>query len=262
MGTGRKKGPGGGGTSLNFDVNAYATEAELLAATPKENTIGVVTTTAISGWVFDVVDPAEPVAGTVYITTDIESNINFNALRKNILQVYPRSATQYVGEAWVDIPAYIYKDGEWKQFDPKTYIFKSGEGAKVEYLAYKNDNSTITVGTDSIKTDTSSSEGGYYTLFRTKEKIDLSKHTTLYMKCTPSALYTNDYYKDWFNSVGFTSTAVTTSEPSSNIWTARTKITASSTEKIITVDVTSITTSLYFAFQCTGNMTVTDIWLE
>ena len=104
---------GGGGASLNFDVKAYATEEALLAAVPKENTIGVITQTAITSWAFSATEPAEPVAGMVWISTGDSSGVAFNALKKNAIQVYPLFAKQYVNGAWVDVTAYSYRGGEW-----------------------------------------------------------------------------------------------------------------------------------------------------
>ena len=104
---------GGGGAALNFDVKAYATEEALLAAVPKENTIGVITQTAITSWAFSATEPAEPVAGMVWISTGNSSGVAFNALKKNAIQVYPLSAKQYVDGAWVDVTAYSYQGGEW-----------------------------------------------------------------------------------------------------------------------------------------------------
>ena len=42
----------GGGSDLNFATRAYATEAELLASSPKENTLGVVTNVPPIAWSF------------------------------------------------------------------------------------------------------------------------------------------------------------------------------------------------------------------
>ena len=116
---------GGGGAALNFDVKAYATEEALLAATPKENTIGVITQTAITSWAFSATEPAEPVAGMVWISTGDSSGVAFNALKKNAIQVYPLSAKQYVDGAWVDVTAMSYQGGEWVEW--LTAIFDEGK---------------------------------------------------------------------------------------------------------------------------------------
>lgn len=122
---------GGGSGGLNFKVVGYATEAELLADTPKENTIGIITTNKITGWMFAAADPAEPVEGMVYITTGTKSDIAFNALKKNGIMVYPLSAKQYIGSSLTDVPAMIYKSSQWVSwidvidFDQTAWTFKN-----------------------------------------------------------------------------------------------------------------------------------------
>lgn len=115
---------GGGGTSLNFDVKAYATEEAMLAATPKENTIGIITTTPITSWIFSATEPAETMEGMVWITTGTSSTVKFNALKKNCIQVYPISAKQYVSGAWVNKNMKCYQNGKWRDFG--YYIIQNG----------------------------------------------------------------------------------------------------------------------------------------
>lgn len=47
----------GSGNDLNFQVKTYASEDALLAATPSENTFGIVTTKIIPGWSFSAMQP-------------------------------------------------------------------------------------------------------------------------------------------------------------------------------------------------------------
>lgn len=117
-------GGGGGSGGLNFKVVGYATEAELLADTPKENTIGIITTNKITGWLFSATEPESPTEGMVWISTGSSSAVEFNALKKNGIQVYPLSAKQYVSGAWVDVTAMSYQDSQW--VDWFTYIIKDG----------------------------------------------------------------------------------------------------------------------------------------
>ena len=56
---------GGGGAALNFKVLAYATEEVLLAATSVENTIGIITETPITSWIFSATEPSPAAAGMV-----------------------------------------------------------------------------------------------------------------------------------------------------------------------------------------------------
>lgn len=178
---------GGGGTSLNFDVKAYATEEALLADTPKENTIGIITTNKITGWMFAAADPAEPVEGMVYITTGKESDIAFNALKKNGIMVYPMSAKQYVSGAWVDVTAMSYQGGEWVEW----YVWNGGlfdNGDQFEkitggwarnsklYFEYSGKNTgTVEVG-NIIKLEATASVCAVAT---TVNKIDLTEFNTL-----------------------------------------------------------------------------------
>lgn len=65
--------------------------------------------------------------GMVWISTGASSPAEFNALKKNGIQVYPISAKQYVSGALVDIEGQIYQSGEWKVWiDWSKYIVKDG----------------------------------------------------------------------------------------------------------------------------------------
>ena len=116
----------GGGVPLNFAVKAYTSEEALLAAAPKENTIGIITTTAISSWIFSATQPAEAAEGMVWIILGTSSAVEFNALKKNALQVYPLEAKQYVGGAWVEKTYMVYKNGEWAMPETKVWLLKDG----------------------------------------------------------------------------------------------------------------------------------------
>ncbi len=116
---------GGGGTALNFKVVGYATKEELLAATPAENTIGIITEIPITGYHFGREEPSPAAAGMVWITTGTSSPVEFNALKKNAIQVYPLSAKQQDGSAWVDVTAMSYQGGEWTEW--RTYLYNSGD---------------------------------------------------------------------------------------------------------------------------------------
>ena len=112
---------GGGGGGLNFKVVGGTSQP----VNPKENTIWVNTDTGISGWVFSAEEPGEHAEGMVWIYTGISSAVDFNALKKNGIQVYPVSAKQYVGGAWVSVTAQTYQDGAWKGWI--TYLYNTGD---------------------------------------------------------------------------------------------------------------------------------------
>ena len=124
---------GGGSGGLNFKIVSYATKSELLADTPKENTIGVITSIPITGYHFGTEEPSPAAAGMVWITTGTSSAIEFNALKKNAIQVYPLSANQYVSGAWVDVTALSYQGAEW--VDWIITLYENGV-EKVPFEAY------------------------------------------------------------------------------------------------------------------------------
>lgn len=103
----------GGGMPLNFAVKTYATKEALEAATPRENTIGVVTDTPISGYTFDAETPVSPEAGLLWITIGISGGIKLSATKKNPIRLCMVKARQYLEDAFVRIPCKIYQNGKW-----------------------------------------------------------------------------------------------------------------------------------------------------
>ena len=119
---------GGGGGGLNFSVKAYASES-VLPNTASENTIAVITDTAITVWVADVKEPESPTDGIVWIKVGTESGVSFNALRKNALAIYPVSVLQYANGEFANMDAFIFQNGAWAQFSEvftALYIIKDG----------------------------------------------------------------------------------------------------------------------------------------
>ena len=98
----------GGGTSLNFKVVGNPQPS-----TAKENTIWIDTDVPITGYYFQQEQPENMTEGMVWIFTGTSSTMEFNALKKNGIQVYPISAKQYIVGAWVDKTAKSYQGGEW-----------------------------------------------------------------------------------------------------------------------------------------------------
>lgn len=108
-------------SSLNFSVVGGTSQP----SDPKENTIWVNTNEEITGWIFSATEPEAPEDGLVWIVTGQASTVAFNALKKNNLQVYPLSAKQRVGNAWVDVLAKSYQGGEW--VDWIVYLYNKGD---------------------------------------------------------------------------------------------------------------------------------------
>ena len=167
------------GTKLNFKVVGYATEAELLADTPKENTIGIITTNNITGWLFSATEPESPTDGMVWISTGTFSPVEFNAMKKNGIQVYPISAKQYISGAWVDKTAKSYQGGKW--VDWITYLFKEGSGYDSHPMTETYENNDIAVSSSGIIIS-----GSHAKSIMTQDNVNFSGQHTLYVEATIS----------------------------------------------------------------------------
>ena len=173
---------GAGGANLNFKViGGTATPAN-----PKENTIWVNTSTAVTSWVFSVTEPEVPVSGMVWFFTGITSGASFNALKKNDIQVYPVSAKQYVSGAWVEKPAKIYQGGAWVKLLPDLFLLsKDGTHDGVTggwYIPPGHELTKQSDGTYLFRRNTPNYSQAY-----TNNKIDVSEYKTLIIKKVSSA---------------------------------------------------------------------------
>lgn len=174
-----------GSTSpLNFKVVQYATEEELKAATPRENTIGVITNTDITSWVFSSTEPSQPENGMVWFTIGSNSAFKFNAIRKNVIEVYPKAAKQYIAGKWDHVVAKSYQTGNWANWDKYLFYYSSQdyewycsnmpgviasnhEGVAPHFT--KNENGSVTI------TGATGSHGPYFGgIYRLSEAFDFT----------------------------------------------------------------------------------------
>ena len=172
---------GGGGASLNFKVvgNPQPERA-------KENTIWVNTDVEITSWIFIATEPTDPTDGMVWFPVGTSSTVEFNALKKNGIQVYPLFAKQYVDGAWVDKTAKSYQDGMWVEWMSELYLYDMGTvsivaGSLVQTGVNYNGNNagtcTLTLLADSVTIGTL---GGKSALVYFSNKIDLTNFKKLY----------------------------------------------------------------------------------
>lgn len=207
-------GGGGGGGGLNFQVIGGTTAP----SNPKENTIWINTDQEITSWVFSATEPEAPIEGMVWITIGTSSTVEFNALKKNGIQVYPISAKQYVSGAWVDVTAKSYQGGEWVGWwngelydtgNEYTYI----TGGFVSFCP--NIESQSTKGTAKINADhLFLSTNGSSVAIGPANKIDLTNYTKACINFTGSsssnrrglAISTEKKYSSRVTNVGASST--------------------------------------------------------
>lgn len=181
MAIGRTNAGGAGGAALNFKVVPGLTQP----GTASENTIWV-KTESLTGWYFAATQPENMQEGEVWFPTGTESAVEFNALKKNAVQVYPLSATQMVDGALVDVEAMSYQEGEWViWWDGQLYElgneFTQNTGG-LEFSVGRPSGYTLasgTKGSDSITLDCSVRNTAIQAI--TANKIDLTKYRTL--KC-------------------------------------------------------------------------------
>lgn len=173
MAKGFKHGGGGGSNPLNFKVVKNPQPAA-----PGENTIWVNTDIDIPAWYFSATQPENLNEGDVWFSTGTSSPVEFNALKKNGIQVYPTSAKQYVSGALVDVTAKSYQGGAW--VDWVTVILSPGvdnTGGFVWYSSGSSASATKNSGGSYTITRPSGVSAGY--LFKTVESYDLTDVTTL-----------------------------------------------------------------------------------
>ena len=175
----------GGVSALNFKVVGGTSQP----VNPKENTIWVNTQTEISGWVFSATEPKSPVEGTVWISTGTSSTVEFNALKKNGIQVYPTSAKQYISGAWSSKTGKSYFSGNWVNWELLLYYLgdkctdvtggwtsyakksSSGDGAAAS--------PTVTYSDNYVNIKVSASNGYPSCMFCTTNAIDLTNRSAL-----------------------------------------------------------------------------------
>lgn len=128
--------------------------------------------------------------GQVWISTGTSSIMEFNALKKNGIQVYPISAKQYIGGAWVDKTAKSYQGGVWCDWMYDLYM-DGGEwqarGLAPDSgwpLAYTPAVTKNTDGSTTVSVTVSGEGGGG--VWDLKNDIDVTNYTALCIKCKVS----------------------------------------------------------------------------
>lgn len=128
-----------GNQDLNFKIAAYTTADQRDADAPKENTIGIVTTLPVTGYLFSAKEPENPEKGLLWIAVGAASAVEFNALKKNGLCIYPLYAKQYTLSTvspWEYVDARSRKGGKWVEWTADITLYANG--SEVLPLALRN----------------------------------------------------------------------------------------------------------------------------
>lgn len=171
-------GGGSNGTELNFSVQACASESAL-PGTPEENTIAVITDTAVTGYLFQTEEPESGAEGSMWFRTAAESAVSFNALKENTIQVYPIYAKQYVGGSWISRDVWAYLNGTWVTW-PERYLYYCGDTFADVTGGWAVGESVADASLEEtyMQLSTTSSDK-YRTHVATQSTIDLSAYSTI-----------------------------------------------------------------------------------
>lgn len=129
-----------GSAALNFRIIGGTTQPQ----SPRENDIWVNTSVPINGWIFSAEQPSNASEGMVWIKTGISSLNEFNALKKNAIQLYPNAVKIYTGSSWTNAESKIWRNGQWVDILGGT-IFENGVWY-YDQLKFTNAGGTITDG--------------------------------------------------------------------------------------------------------------------
>lgn len=241
---------GGAAKELNFKIKAYETEEAMMSDVPKQNTIGVVTTTPITSWTFSVTEPSNIESGMAWFIVDYESNIEFNALNKNGIQIKPRRTKQFIDGAWTDVTTWIYQNSEWKEWINRLYLFNNGDAC-----------THVTGGwTTGVSGETLSVSG--LAIARTENKIDFTDYETLYVN-----LSENNCSASSWQLISVTGNASTSGDAGRETDYAARWINSPTGWQIVggmkTIDVSKLTGSYYVKLSAyASTITATSIYME
>ena len=248
MAKGFKHGAGGGGAPLNFKVVGNPQPVS-----PKENTIWVNTDAEITGWIFSAVEPTEPTEGIVWFPAGTSQTlIRFNALKKNGIMVYPRSAKQYVSGAWAEVTAKIWQNDEWANW--ARYLFQSGKGPIVPLVHVVWNKGKASHTTDSI-VHTRYDSGEDWSTSVTEDAVELSGYSMLYARAKCTTQLTNKE-----KCVGIFSARPTDAHTRPDI--ALTNFATNSVKTVYSLPIPSGIERAYVGINGNGNCEVYDIWME
>lgn len=123
---GRTNAGGSGGGGLNLKVVGGTTQP----TNPRENTIWINTTTAITGYILSPTQPETGTEGLVWLKT-ADTGVEINVGKKNAVLLHLASCNIYAGNKWDYIEAHVYRGNIWVQF---AFKLVPSEYTAVEYI--------------------------------------------------------------------------------------------------------------------------------
>ena len=239
-------------------THIFMPEGQPPVENPIENTIWVNTDEEITGWMFDSSAPLDIEQGCVYISTGSSSPAMFNALKENCIMIYPLSAQQWDGTAWVNREVKIYQNGSWNDF--AMFIVQNGVISDIGFNGRCRNNSAMTItsnnGYVTVSTNGSTTNG-----VATPAAIDVTNYSTLTLVC-------NIINAASYIAIGL-STALNASSESSTLSNQVVKKTSTTTgEQTLVCDISGYTGKYYpsIVLNCgsagTPSLNIYDLYLS
>lgn len=190
-------GSNGGGGSLNFDVKPYSSYSSMMSDTPKNNTIGVVTS-AMNDYVLSSKEPTTS-EGLVWIEVGSFhriGNASIQIVENQPVYVEVIRSQIYSGGVWSFIESAIYQNGAWTRL--KYMIYDGG----IEYIPFN-----LSSGVTKRSSDLYGNANGQYGFYT--NMIDVTNINYLKMRCraTTSSGSGNGWYLGLSHSTQFRITA-------------------------------------------------------
>lgn len=251
---GRTNTGGGGSGGLNFQVIGGTTAP----SNPKENMIWVNTSTKITSYIFSATQPTGS-AGMVWISTGTSSTVEFNALKKNGIQVYPISAKQYINGAWRNVEAKSYRNGSWVEWlETEKFLYYRGNFYNGQSLSEQyNQGCTYTFEDDRIDIYAGSYTGNAVYLYF--DPISLAGKTKLIVRANSNGNFSTTGGSDWM--CGFAVYASKTNNPNwGDPHANRLKLSAGE-EVELSLDISRINDTRYIVIRasCSGGSGILDV---
>lgn len=127
----------GGGGGINLKVVGGTTQP----TAPRENTIWINTTTAITGYVLSPTRPENGTDGLVWLKT-ADTGVEINVGRRNAVLLHLAGGKLYGGGKWLNINAFVYANNVWTQFAQEGLMIFSREEEEYDAIIAKLKNSS------------------------------------------------------------------------------------------------------------------------
>lgn len=112
-------------TSGSGGLNTKVVGGTTKPTNPRENTIWVNTSVAITGYVLSPTKPGTGTEGQVWLQT-ANSGVEINVGKRNAVLLHITTCNLYTGGSWQMVSASVYVSGAWTEIDTSIYLVRDG----------------------------------------------------------------------------------------------------------------------------------------